>query len=107
MSGFFRLTELEGPNRARLVLKGTASVLMGLELSAEAKGGKSLPVGSADAILSASGLDVGQTEVQFVWAAQKLSRELVEAEGIEAVARPESLFLAFEELVARARLCLV
>lgn len=104
---FFRVRELEGPAPARLTLTGAAAALAGPELSTEAKGGRHLPLGSAEAILTTTGLDPGQTEVSFVWSASTLTPGDVEAQGLDVVARPESLLAAFETLAARGRACAV
>lgn len=104
---FFRITELEGPGEASLELKGPAAALAGPELTTEGKGSRNVPLGSDEATLSTTAIDLGQTEFSFSWSASNLAPSLVVAQGLEAVARPESLALAFDALAARARLCLV
>lgn len=104
---FFRLRELEGPGEASLFLTGPASALAGPELVTEARGGSHTPIGSSEATLTVSSLIRKETEFSFSWSAGNLEPGNVVAEGLDVVARPESLFDAFEVLAERGRLCLV
>ncbi|HEU4411190.1 MAG TPA: hypothetical protein VFS43_38410 [Polyangiaceae bacterium] len=104
---FFRVRELQGPGPASLTLQGPAAALAGPALPTEAKGGRHVPLGSAEALLTVNALDLGQSEFEFFWSHQSLREIQVEAQGIDAPGRPEGLLAAFEALAARGRLCQV
>lgn len=107
MTAFFRIREIEGAARASLTLTGPAAALAGPGLDTESKGGSFTPLGSAEALLAVALVTRGVTEFSFVWSASNLGPGFVLAEGLDAVARPESLVAAFEALVERGRLCVV
>jgi hypothetical protein len=107
MSAFFRIRELEGPAAASLTLTGPAAALAGPSLDTEGKGGSTTPLGAAEALLTVTSIVRGMTEFTFSWSASNLGPGDVLAQGLDAVARPESLLGAFEALAERGRVCLV
>ena len=101
----FEIGEIEGTYPISLRMMGGLMIETGAEFGTTLRGGKHLPFGGSRALLSATGLELEDTEMTVAWdASYILDRDMV-ANGIDVDPTPEGMLAAFRAIQKRARLC--
>jgi hypothetical protein len=104
---FFRVQELQEPGTIRVMLRGQMSAEHGAEHELTAKGGAYVPLGSAQALLTANAIELANTEYTFDWSAKYMRPQHCEVDGFDLTFTPEGLVELFQTIAVRSRMCLV